>query len=321
MADAHKRKRHPKYKTRYRIKNWPLYEEGLKARGNITLWFSGNVMDAWLPNPTGKPGRQRLYSELAIETILTLRFVFKLPLRQVEGFVNSLFSMMGLSLRSPDHTTLSRRNKTLRPTISPALCGKGPLDIVVDSTGLSIHGEGRWRQEKYENHNRPGWRKLHLALDNEGLVLSCSITNETRKDASQAPRLLKTVRSRIRSFTADGGYDERGVYAAVAKHSPKASVIIPPRVNAQKSPAPTAALKERNKHIKAISIKGVFQWRRELGYYRQSIVENTIYRYKQIIGPRLRARNENSRKVEAVLGCKILNRSRALGMPQSYKVA
>ena len=104
MADAHKRKRHPKYKTRYRIKNWPLYEEGLRARGDITLWFSGDVMDAWLPNPNGKPGRQRLYSELAIETILTLRLVFKLPLRQVEGFVNSLFSMIGLSLQSPDHT-------------------------------------------------------------------------------------------------------------------------------------------------------------------------------------------------------------------------
>jgi len=320
MADAHKRKRHPKYKTRYRIKNWPLYEEGLRARGNITLWFSGDVMDAWLPNPTGKPGRQRLYSELAIETILTLRLVFKLPLRQVEGFVNSLFSMMGLALRSPDHTTLSRRNKTLRPTISPALCGKGPLDIVVDSTGLSIHGEGRWRQEKYGNHKRRGWRKLHIAVDNEGLVLSCSITDETRKDASQAPRLLKTVRSRIRSFTADGGYDERGVYAAVAKHSPKASVIIPPRVNAQKSPCATAALKQRNKHIKAIATKGVYRWRRESGYYRQSVVENTIYRYKQLIGPSLRARNDHSRKVEAVLGCKILNRLRALGMPQSYKV-
>ena len=112
MADAHKRKRHPKYKTRYRIKNWPLYEKGLKARGDITLWFSGDVMDAWLPNPTGKPVRQRQYSKLAIETILTLRLVFKLPLRQVEGFVNSLFSMMGLSLRSPTQTTPPCRVET-----------------------------------------------------------------------------------------------------------------------------------------------------------------------------------------------------------------
>ena len=321
MADAHKRKRHPKYKTRYRIKNWPLYEKGLKASGDITLWFSGDVMDAWLPSPRGKPGRQRLYSELAIEAILTLRLVFKLPLRQVEGFTNSLFSMMELPLKSPDHTTLSRRNRTLRPTISPALCGKGPLDIVVDSTGLSIHGEGIWRQEKHGNHKRRSWRKLHIAVDGQGLVLSCSITNETRKDASEAGRLLKAVRGRMRSFTADGGYDERGVYAEVAKHSSKASVIIPPRVNAQKSPAATAALKQRNKHIKAIAAKGVYRWRRESGYYRQSIVENSIYRYKQIIGPSLRARNDHSRKVEAVLGCKILNRSRALGMPQSYYVA
>ena len=303
MADAHKKKRHPKYKTRYRIKNWPLYEKGLKASGDITLWFSGDVMDAWLPSPRGKPGRQRLYSELAIEAILTLRLVFKLPLRQVEGFTNSLFSMMELPLKSP------------------ALCGKGPLDIVVDSTGLSIHGEGIWRQEKHGNHKRRSWRKLHIAVDGQGLVLSCSITNEARKDVSEVTRLLKEVPGRMLSFTADGGYDERGVYAAVEKHSAKTSVIIPPRVNAQKSSCATAALKQRNKDIKAISSKGVFRWRRESGYYRQSIVENTIYRYKQIIGPSLRARNDHSRKVEAVLGCKILNRSRALGMPQSYYVA
>ena len=148
---------------------------------------------------------------------------------------------------------------------------------MVDSTGLSIHGEGIWRQETHGNHKRRGWRKLHVAVDGQGLVLSCSITDETRKDASEITRLLKTVRSRIRSFTADGGYDERGVYAAVAKHSPKVSVIIPPRVNAQKSPAPTAALKQRKKHIKAISAKGVYRWRRESGYYRLSTAENTIY--------------------------------------------
>ena len=115
MADAHKRTRHPKYKTRYRIKNWSLYEAGLRARGEITLWFSEDVMDAWIPKPTGKPGHQCQYSKAAIETILTLRLVFKLPLRQVEGFVNSLFSMMDLPLKSPDHTTLSRPRIRCQP--------------------------------------------------------------------------------------------------------------------------------------------------------------------------------------------------------------
>ena len=93
-------------------------------------------------------------------------------------------------------------------------------------------------------------------------MLSCSITNEGRKDASEAGRLLKEIRGPMRSFTADGGYDERGVYASVGKHSPKASYIIPPRVNAQKSPAATAALEQRNKQIKAIAAKGVYRWRR-----------------------------------------------------------
>ena len=142
----------PKTRPGNTLKMWHLYEEGLKARGDITLWFSAGVMDAWLPSPTGKPGRQHQYSELAIETILTLRLVFQLPLRQVEGFANSLFSITGLSLRSPDHTTLSRRNWTLAPIIRSDLRRKEPLDIVIDCTGLSIHGEGVWRQEKHGNH-------------------------------------------------------------------------------------------------------------------------------------------------------------------------
>ena len=117
--------------------------------------------------------------------------MFKLPFREVEGFVNSLFSMMGLSLPSPDHTALSRRNRTLAPIIRGDLRRKGPIDIVVDSTGLSIHGEGIWGQEKHGNRKRRGWRKRHIAVDNEGLLLSCSVTNEGRKDASEAGRLLK----------------------------------------------------------------------------------------------------------------------------------
>jgi len=109
MAARMKSKVTPKYKTKYRVKNWPAYEESLRKRGDITVWFDQAAVEAWNA-PSGRPGGQRRYSNLAIVTALTLRTVFHLGLRQTEGFVASLIRLMGLDLRTPDHTTLSRRN-------------------------------------------------------------------------------------------------------------------------------------------------------------------------------------------------------------------
>ncbi len=113
MAEAHKKAyRHPKYKTSYRIKNWPEYEQSLRNRGDITIWLNQDAVDAWTPPKNGKRGGQPIYSDIAIETSLTLRLVFHLPLRQAEGFLKSILKLMDLYLPCPDHTTMSRRNRT-----------------------------------------------------------------------------------------------------------------------------------------------------------------------------------------------------------------
>ncbi len=113
MPKAHKRAyRHPKYKTSYRIKNWSEYEQSLRNRGDITVWLSRDAVDAWTPPKNGKRGGQPIYSDIAIETSLTLRLVFHLPLRQAEGFLKSILKLMDLYLPCPDHTTVSRRNRT-----------------------------------------------------------------------------------------------------------------------------------------------------------------------------------------------------------------
>ena len=113
MAARTKSKVTPKYKTKYRVKNWPAYEAALRKRGDITLWFDENAVNTWNAPPSGRPAGQRRYSDLAIVTALTLRAVFHLPLRQTEGFVASLVTLMGLNLETPDHTTLSRRGGTV----------------------------------------------------------------------------------------------------------------------------------------------------------------------------------------------------------------
>ncbi len=100
MAGRESSRVNPKYKTRYRVSNWREYERGLRDRGDITIWLSDEAIAAWTPRPNGKRGGQPRYSDLAIETALTLRAVFHLPLRQTEGFLSSVLRMLDLELES-----------------------------------------------------------------------------------------------------------------------------------------------------------------------------------------------------------------------------
>ena len=103
-----KSKVYPKYKTTYRVGNWREYERALVQRGDVTLWLSAAATDAWRPSPSGRPGGQTRFSDVAIETALILRLVFGLPLRQTAGFVRSVLALMGPRLGS------SRLPKTSR---------------------------------------------------------------------------------------------------------------------------------------------------------------------------------------------------------------
>ena len=87
MAARTKTRVSPKYKTKYRVKNWAAYDIALRVRGDITVWFDDEAIYAWNALRSGRPGGQRRYSDLAIVTALILRMVFHLPLRQTEGFM------------------------------------------------------------------------------------------------------------------------------------------------------------------------------------------------------------------------------------------
>ena len=85
---------HPTYKTQYRVANWPAYNQALVRRGDVTVWLSSEVIATGTPRWSGRRGGQRRYSDLAIETALTLRLIYHLPLRQAEGFLHTLFGIM-----------------------------------------------------------------------------------------------------------------------------------------------------------------------------------------------------------------------------------
>jgi len=126
--------------------------------------MSSEAIATWEPAGVGTRGGQWKYSDAAIETALTLRLLFHLPLRQTEGFLHSLFGIMGIDLSAPDHTTLSRRSQCLDLTLDRVSTGKC-MHLIVDSTGLSILGEGEWAAAKRGGHGKRGWKKLHLGVD------------------------------------------------------------------------------------------------------------------------------------------------------------
>ena len=320
MTQPHHRNRHPKYRKKYKIHNWRSYERSLIKRGDLTLWLSEDVIKSWNSDLSQRMGRPKLYSDLAIETALTLRLLFKLPLRQTEGFLKSIFCMMNVGLNVPDHTTLSRRNSLLKTQLKRVEKTNGRVDLVIDSTGLVIHGEGRWTRHKHGKRKRRGWRKLHIGVSS-GLIVASDLTDERGSDGVIAPTLITQI-GHIDSIVADKGYDQVSVYEAAQAHLKQGGrIMIHPRVNGVISASGEAALRQRNQHIKSINEDGVLAWRRTSGYYRQSDVENMFYRYKTLIGDQLRARGENSRQVESVLACNILNQFRLLGRPECELVA
>ncbi len=310
-----------KYKTKYRIRNWREYERGLRSRGDVTIWLSEEAIAAWTPPRNGLRGGQLRYSNLAILTALTLRVLFRLPLRQTEGFLESLLRLMGLDLKAPDHTTLSRRNQTVEVPLLTRV-HDGPISLVVDSTGLKILGSGEWNVHKYKaSRKRRDWRKLHIGVDEEGFIVAAKLTASSGDDASTLPDLLDQTEAPIRRFAADGAYDRRSTYDRIgAAGTEDVVVVIPPRRSAV-SPRPTdGPWAQREAALQRIRQVRRREWQNESGYRQQARVENGFFRYKSVLGGDLRARSSIAHTREAMIGCHILNRMVELGRPESYAV-
>ena len=156
--------RHRIPQMKYKVANWPTYEAGLRRRGSLTLWVTEDALAGWQAPRRRTRGGQPRYSDLAIETVLTLGCVFELRLRQSEGLMISLLDLLGLDLPIVDHTMLSSRAQTSVPRGSRQRYPEdGPLHVLIDSTGLKVFGAGQWLEDKYGARSRRTWRKLHLA--------------------------------------------------------------------------------------------------------------------------------------------------------------
>lgn len=309
-------------KTLYRVKNWSEYDQALVRRGSITFWLSDDLEETWCYTGEKQRGSQYDYSEQAIVMMQTVKNVFHLPNRATEGFMHSVFAMLKISLSVPDHTTLSRRGKGLKVTLPKKV--NGHLDIVMDSSGLKIYGEGEWKVRSHGKSKRRTWRKLHVGVDpHSGEIQAAALTTNGVSDSQMVEPLLEQIEQPIDQFAGDGSYDKRTVYDSLNQHAPNATILIPPRKNAriwQHGNAKTERLR-RDENLRAIRKSGRKAWKQSSGYHIRSLAETTLFRLKTIFGDRLSARLMETQVSQAMIRCAALNRMSHLGMPNSYPVA
>ena len=300
-------RRHHIPKMSFKVQNWPAYEAGLRRRGSLTLWIEDTALECW---QTCGPSGQARYSDAAIQTSLMVRAAFKLPLRQAEGLMTSVLTLMHLTISAPDHTTVSRRAVKL-PVIKPAPVPvpHGPLHVLIDSTGLQVYGAGQWLEAKHGAKARRKWRKLHLAVNAaSGMIVAQTVTDQDADDPSQVAPLLDQIDGRIGRVTADGAYDGAPTYETIATHGDDIEVVIPPRSTAIPS-GEVGSPTQRDRHLKMITERGRLAWQVATDYGQRALIETTMGRYKALIG----------QQTEAAIGVAALNRMLAAGRPTSVR--
>jgi hypothetical protein len=309
-------------KTLYRVKNWSEYDKALVQRGSLTFWLSDDFQKTWLYVGEKQRGSQFDYSDQAILLMLTVKEIFHLTNRGVEGFMRSIFQLLNVDLPVPDHSTLSKRGKGLKVNLPKKPAQN--LAIVMDSTGLKIYGEGEWKVRMHGVSKRRTWRKLHVGVNpDDGEIQAVLLTENSVSDDQAVAELLTQIPQPLRVFAADGAYDKRKVYDGLNAHSPDVTILIPPRKNARiwKHGNSKAERLKRDENLRAIRKDGRKAWKAESGYHVRSLAETIMFRLKTIFGDGLSTRLMATQTTQALIRCAALNKMTHLGMPQSYRVA
>ena len=259
--------------ARYRTTNWSDYSAALRKRGSLSVWFDPEMV--WLAGKTGKRGRPETFSDAAIQTCLTLKVLFGLPLRQTVGLVESLIQMAGLDWPVPDYSTLCRRQARIAVQVPYRTSGQ-PLNLLVDSTGIKFRGDGEWQARKH-GPSRRQWRKVHIALD---------------------------------AGNADGAYDTRRCHGAIIDRG--ADAVIPIRRNGRAWKEDCPAATARNEILRATRRLGRTLWKTWSGYHVRSRVEARMNCLK-LFGERIMSRDPDRQTAEIQIRIAIMNRFSALG--------
>ena len=297
----------------YKTTNWKQYNKALINRGSLTFWIDEDTIREWKQSKLNKRGRPRRFSDLAITTALMVKRVFSMPLRALQGFLDSVFKLANIPLVCPHYTCISRRAKEVEVSFKTKT--RGVIQhLAIDATGLKVYSEGEWKVKKHgTDGKRRVWRKLHIAVDtstHEIVAAELSLSNVT--DAEVLPNLLKQTRRKIIEISGDGAYDTRSCYDAI--QIKRAVPLIPPREG--------AAFWERG-HPRnlAVGCQKLYgsnkKWKKQYGYHKRSLSETAMHRVKQLLGGKLSLRNYNAQVGETYAMIKAMNKLTGLGIPET----
>ena len=296
----------------YRTINWSKYNQALINRGNISIWFDPKTQ--WYAQPKGKHGRNQTYSDTAIQCCLMIKSLFRLSLRMVTGFVQSLIHLCRLDWTAPDNSTICRRQKHIDIAINYQKSSNG-LQLLVDSTGLKFLGEGEWKRKKHQPEYRRQWRKLHIGIDAETLqIRAIQLTTNNVSDSQVLGDLLDQIPQdeQIDSVYTDGAYDTKQCRQVIADR--QAHAVIPPRKNAKPWKDTKSSSLARNELLRTVKRLGRTLWKKWSGYHRRSLVETKMDCIK-LLGDKLMARSFPSQVNEIHARVAVLNRFTELGRP------
>lgn len=296
--------------------SWSQYNKSLINRGSITFWMSKDSIKKWKAEKDKKHfGRPFLYSDDAILLAHTVRYVYNLPLRALEGFLNSLFLMLHLSLKSPCYTQICRRAKSLSLS-SKLLSKKRITDVVFDASGFKVYGEGEWKVRTHGTSKRRNWRKIHIGIDpNTQEILLSELTENKGSDIDVAIELLKQLPS-IDNVYGDGLYDAERIYKIIWELGGTPKIPIKKNVLYKRPSKPW--LKYRDNQLDIIRGFGGDEiarslWKKLSGYHRRSLVETAFSRWKKLLGSVLKSKKMDNQIIESKIKCQILNKMRLAG--------
>ena len=307
-------------KGRYSIRNWKEYNRALEQRGSLTIWFSPDAQENWMAEKTGKRGHPHIYSVDAILCAMILKSVYRLPLRQLRGLLHSLTVLMKIALPIPCYSTVCRRSKSLGSNVQK-LSNRRPTDIVFDSTGLKVYGEGEWKVRQHGAGKRRTWRKIHLAVcpDTQDIMFQETTGNDVA-DCEVVPKMFRKLPQSVKRGYGDGAYDKEDCYKVFLRN--EIDPVIPPQKNAILH-EDQEWMEPRNKALKEIMGLGGDDearsvWKKLKGYHKRSLAETAMFRFKQIFGGALSSRTMLNQKAEVFVKCLIINRMNSLGLPKGH---
>lgn len=288
-------------------RDWNQYNQKLINRGSITFWLDQECLNSWVKK-SKKRGRPS-FNQSVIQAGWIIKSVYRLSLRALQGLLESILCLLKVELHSPHYSLFCKRAKEAADNL-PKLSNRRPTDLIIDSSGLKVAGEGEWKVKIHGSEKRRGWIKLHIGIDPKTQeVIALEVTDDKTADSQVLPLLVDKAPKSVTKVLADGAYDGASCRGHLLKKQIEA--CIPPRRKGRQREGD--AYNERNSDLKVIELLGgdeeAFKlWKTLVGYHKRSLVETAFSRLKRLFGDRLNNKTFKNLQAETTYRCHALNR-------------